>query len=145
MAISVKQLLVSILFFGFAIAALINHERAYMLEFVKLVTFASFAVMAYGIWAGMGEPRAFCTGFLLWGGLYYLLFVVLQTELFDLGTDTLLLLLGRRLALDHAGFSWALYEKAGHLLLSLVFGVFGGWLTVYFYRKRQRMLSLRKE
>ena len=143
MAISVKQLLVSILFVCFAIAALINHDRAFMLEFVKIVTFGTLVVMAYGIWASAGEHRAFCAGFLLWGGLYYLLFVVIQTKRLDLGTDILLLRLGRRL--DHAGFSWALYERTGHLLLSILFGLIGGWVTVYFFRKRQRMLSQRQD
>ncbi len=139
MAISVRQLLVTVLFSCFALAALINHERTFMLEFVKIVTFGALVAMAYGAWAGAGENRAFCAGFVLWGGLYYLLFVVIQTERFDLGTDVLLLRLGRRL--DHAGFSWALYEKTGHLLLSILFGLVGGWVTVYFYRKRQRMLG----
>ena len=142
MAISVKQLLVSILFVGFAISALLNHERAYMLEFVKLATFGTLVAMAYGIWASAGEDRAFCTGFLLWGGLYYLLFVVIQTEHFDLGTDILLSRLAR--PLDHVGFAWALYEKTGHLLISLVSGVIGSWVTVFFYRKRQRMLAQRR-
>jgi hypothetical protein len=38
---------------------------------------------------------------------------------------------------------WAVYEKTGHLLLSLLFGLVGGWVTVYFYRQRQRMLNQR--
>jgi hypothetical protein len=139
MAISVKQLLLSVLLVGFAIAALLNHERAFMLEFVKLVTFGALAVTAYEAWASGGERRAFYIGFLLWGGLYYLLYVIIQTERIDLGTEMLLLRFGR--LLDHSGFTWALYEKTGHLLLSLVFGVIGSWLTVYFYRKRQRMLQ----
>jgi hypothetical protein len=53
----------------------------------------------------------------------------------------LLVRLGRRL--DHAGFTWALYEKTGHLLLSLLFGVVGSWVTVYFDRKRRRVLAQR--
>ena len=51
MAVSLKQLLVSILFVGFAMAAMLNHERPYMLEFVKLATFGTLVAMAYGIWA----------------------------------------------------------------------------------------------
>jgi hypothetical protein len=138
MAISVKQLLLSVLLVGFAIAALLYHERAYMLEFVKLVSFGTLAVMAYEAWASAGERRAYYLGFLLWGGLYYLLYVVVRTERIDLGTDMLLVRFGR--LLDHGGFTWALYEKTGHLLLSLVFGVIGSWVTVYFYRKRRKML-----
>jgi hypothetical protein len=141
MAISVKQFLLSVLFVGFALAALLNHERAYMLEFAKLVTAGTLVLMAYGIWSSTGESRAYCAGFLLWGGLYYLLFVVIQTQRIDLGTDMLLVRLGRRL--DHAGFTWALYEKTGHLLLSLLFGVVGSWVTVYFDRKRRRVLAKR--
>ena len=99
MAVSIKQLLVSILFVGFAISALLNHERAYMLEFVKLAVFGTLVAMAYGIWATADEDRAFCTGFLLWGGLYYLLFVVIQTDRVDLGTEMLLMRLGRQLDL----------------------------------------------
>jgi hypothetical protein len=140
MAVSIKQLLVSILFVGFAISALLNHERAYMLEFVKLATFGTLVVMAYGVWATAGEDRAFCAGFLLWGGFYYLLFVVLQTDRIDLGTEMLLARLGTQLDLTSPRFTWALYEKTGHLLISLVSGVIGSWVTVYFYRKRQRML-----
>jgi hypothetical protein len=139
MAISIKQLLVSILFIGFAIAALLNHERAYMLEFVKLATFGTFVVMAYEAWASAGERRAFYIGFLLWGGLYYLLYVVLQTERIDLGTDMLLLRFGG--LLDHGRFCWALYEKTGHLLLSRVLGVDGRWVTVFFFSNRPRETS----
>ena len=143
MAISVKQLLVSILFVGFAIAAILNHQRPYMLECVKLTVFGTLVVMAYGVWATVGEARAFCAGFLLWGGLYYLLFVVIQTDRVDLGTDMLLTRVGSQLDLASPRFTWALYEKTGHLLISLVSGVIGSWVTVYFYRKRQWMLANR--
>jgi hypothetical protein len=143
MAISVKQLLLSVLFVGFAIAALLNHERAYMLEFVKFVTAGTLVFMAYGVWASVAESRAYCAGFLLWGGLYYLLFVVIETRRFDIGTDMLLRRLGMQM--DQSGFAWALYEKIGHLLLSLLFGVVGSWVTVYFYRQRQRILVQHRE
>jgi hypothetical protein len=145
MAVSVKQLLVSILFVGFAIAALLNHQRPYMLEFVKLVTFGTLVAMAYGIWATAGEDRAFCTGFLLWGGLYYVLFVVIRTDSIDLGTEMLLMRLGTQLDLTSPRFTWAIYEKTGHLLISIVSGVIGSWVTVYFYRKRQRMLANQRQ
>ena len=99
--------------------------------------------MAYGIWATAGEDRAFCTGFLLWGGLFYLLFVVIQTDRVDLGTEMLLMRLGKQLNLTSPRFTWALYEKTGHLLISIVSGVIGSWVTVYFYRKRKCRLSRR--
>jgi hypothetical protein len=142
MAFSVKHFLLLILFSGFALAALINSERALMIEVVKLVTFGALVLTAYGIWANAGERRAYCAGFVLWGGLYYALFVVIQSERIDLGTDILLLWLGQRLdRLTQGGIVWAVYEKTGHLLLSILFGLVGGWVTVYFYRQRQRMLN----
>jgi hypothetical protein len=72
-----------------------------------------------------------------------LLFVVIQTDRIDLGTEMLLSRMARHLALTSPRFSWALYERIGHLLVSLVSGVIGSWVTVYFYRKRQRMLARR--
>jgi hypothetical protein len=138
MAISVKQFLLLILFVCFALAALTNSERALMLEIVKLVTFGTLVVMGYGIWANNGVSRAYCIGFVVWGGLYYIHFVVLQSEVVDLGTDNLLRWLGQYL--EQGRVIWAVYEKTGHLLLSLIFGIIGGLITVYFYHKRQRML-----
>jgi hypothetical protein len=138
MAISVKQFLLLILFVCFALAALMNSERALMLEIVKLVTFGTLVVMGYGIWANNGASRAYCIGFVVWGGLYYIQFVVLQSEVVDLGTDNLLRWLGQYL--EQGRVIWAVYEKTGHLLLSLFFGIIGGLITVYFYYKRQRML-----
>ena len=140
MALSLKQFLLLILFAGFALAALMNSERTFMLEIVKLVTFGTLVIMAYGIWSSASEARAYCAGFVLWGGLYYALFVVVQSKRFDFGTESLLLRLGW-LIHQNRSITWALYEKTGHLLLSLFFGILGGWVTVYFYRKRQRMLE----
>src|SRR5688572_18244897 len=97
MAFSVKQLLLLILFVGFSIAALMNSERTFMIEIVKLVTFGTLVLMAYGAWAYTGESRAYCAGFLLWGGIYYLFFVVLRSHRLDIGTDTFLLWLGAKL------------------------------------------------
>ena len=58
MAFSLKQFLLLILFAGFALAALLNSERTFMLEIVKLVTFATLVLMAYGVWTNIGEtPR----------------------------------------------------------------------------------------
>jgi hypothetical protein len=82
---------------------------------------------------------------LLWAGIYYLLFVVIQTDRIDLGTEMLLTRLGVQLDRSSPRFAWALYERTGHLLISIVSGVIGSWVTVYFYRKRQRMLAARRE
>jgi len=136
MSISVKQFLLLILFAGFALAALMNSERTFMVELVKLVTFGTLVLMAYGAWANVGERRAYCAGFVLWGGIYYALFVVIRTHRIDLGTETFLLWLGPKL--DQGRIMWAVFEKTGHLLLSLFFGILGAWVTVYFYRKRRQ-------
>jgi hypothetical protein len=138
MPLSLKQFLLLVLFAGFALAALMNSERPMMLEWVKLVTFLTLLFMAYGAWANTGESRAYCAGFLLWGGFYYLTFVVIQSRRIDLGTDHMLLWIGHYL--ESGRVIWAVYEKIGHLVLSLLFGIVGGSVTVCFYRKRESTL-----
>jgi hypothetical protein len=138
MALSLKHFLLLILFAGFALAALTHSERAYMLEIVKFVTFGTLVVMAYGIWAYAGEERAYRVGFVLWGGAYYLLYVIIQSRPVDLGTDRLITWLFWKL--EPGRSIWAVFEKSSHLLFSLLFGIAGGWVTVYFYRKRRRAL-----
>jgi hypothetical protein len=142
MAFSVKQLLLLILFVGFSIAALMNSERTFMIEIVKLVTFGTLVLMAYGAWAYTGESRAYCAGFLLWGGIYYLFFVVLRSHRLDIGTDTFLLWLGAKL--EQGIIIWAVFEKTGHLLLSILFGIFGGWVTLFYYHLRLRVRTSRQ-
>lgn len=139
MALSLKQFLLLILFAAFALAALTHSERAFMLEIVKFVSFATLVVMAYGTWAYTGVHRAYCAGFVLWGGLYYLLYVIIESRPIDVGTDGLINWLGWKL--EQGRVIWAVFEKTGHLLLSLLFGIIGGWITVSFYRKRQQMLA----
>jgi hypothetical protein len=136
MSFSIKQLLLLVLFIGFSIAAMLNSERAFMIECVKAFTLLTLILMAYTAWAFTGERRAYCIGFLLWGGIYYALFVVLRTHRVDVGTERFLLWLGPQL--DKGKIMWAVFEKTGHLLLSLLFGLIGAWITVYFYRIRQR-------
>jgi hypothetical protein len=138
MSFSLKQFLLLVLFVGFALAALMNSEQAFMIELVKLVTFLTLVLMAYGIWANVGQRRAYCAGFLLWGGIYYTLFVVLRTPRIDIGTDTFILWLGHKL--ESGRIIWAVYEKTAHLLLSLLLGIIGAWVTVFFYRMRVRIL-----
>ena len=142
MPFSLKLFLLLVLFAGFALAALMNSEGPMMLELVKLVTFLTLVLMAYGVWANSGEKRAYCAGFLLWGGLYYLTFVVIQSRRIDLGTDHMLLWIGHYL--ESGRVIWAVYEKIGHLVLSLLFGIVGGNVTVFFYRKRQWTLAQQK-
>jgi hypothetical protein len=139
MGLSLKHFLLLVLFAGFALAALTHSERAYMLEIVKFVTFATLIVMAYGIWAYAGERRAYRAGFVLWGGAYYLFYVILQSRLIDVGTDRFINWLFWKL--EPGRGIWAVFEKSSHLLFSLLFGIIGGWMTVYFYRERQRRLA----
>jgi hypothetical protein len=141
MALSLKHFLLLVLFACFALAALTHSERAYMLEIVKFVTFAALVVMAYGIWAYDGERRAFRIGFVLWGGAYYFLYVVIHSRPIDLGTDRLVNWLFWKL--EPGRGIWAVFEKASHLLFSLFFGIVGGWVTVYFYRQRRLSLDVR--
>ena len=144
MALSLKQFLLLILFICFAFSALLNSQRPFMLETVKLITFATLVAMAYGVWTNTGETRAYCAGFLLWGGLYYILFVVMQSKRWDFGVEILMLWLGQFLDRMAPGqIIWAVYEKTAQLLLSILFGIIGGWVTVYYYRKRQKSLSQR--
>ncbi len=138
MALSLKHFLLLILFAAFALAALTHSERAWMLEIVKFVTFGALIVMAYGIWAYAGERRAFRAGFVLWGGGYYLFYVMVHSRPIDLGTDRMINWLFWKL--EPGRGIWAVFEKSSHLLFSLLFGIIGGWVTVYFYRRRERTL-----
>jgi hypothetical protein len=139
MALSLKHFLLLILFAGFALAALTHSERAYMLEIVKFATFATLVVMGYGVWAYAGERRAYRAGFVLWGGAYYLLYVIIESRPIDLGTDRLVNWLFWKL--EPGRGIWAMFEKTSHLLFSLLFGIAGGWVTVYFYRQRRGRLA----
>jgi hypothetical protein len=139
MALSLKHFLLLILFAAFSLAALTHSERAYMLEIVKFATFATLVIMGYGIWAYAGERRAYRTGFVLWGGAYYLLYVIIESRPIDLGTDRLVNWLFWKL--EPGRGIWAMFEKTSHLLFSLLFGIAGGWVTVYFYRLRRRRLA----
>jgi hypothetical protein len=134
MAISIKQFLLLILFIAFALAALLNSERTFMVEMVKLTTLGALILIAYTAWVSTGERRAYCVGFVLWCGIYYLLFVVLRTHRIDVGTETFILWLGPKL--NRGKIMWAVFERTGHLLFSLLFGFIGAWVTVYFYRRR---------
>ena len=139
MALSLKHFLLLILFAAFSLAALTHSERAWMLEIVKFVTFGTLVMMGYGVWAYAGERRAYRAGFVLWGGAYYLLYVIIGSRPVDIGTDRLVSWLFWQL--ESGRGMWAVFEKSSHLLFSLLFGIAGGWVTVYFYRKRQRRLS----
>jgi hypothetical protein len=138
MALSLKHFLLLVLFAAFSLAALTHSERAWMLEIVKFATFGTLVVMAYGVWAYAGERRAYRVGFVLWGGMYYLLYVVIQSRLIDLGTDRLINWMFWKL--EPGRGIWAVFEKTSHLFFSLLLGIIGGWMTVYFYRERRRRL-----
>jgi hypothetical protein len=139
MALSLKHFLLLVLFACFALAALTHSERAYMLEIVKFVTFGTLVVMGYGVWAYAGERRAYRAGFVLWGGAYYLFYVIVQSRPIDVGTDRLVNWLFWKL--EPGRGIWAVFEKSSHLLFSLLFGIIGGWVTIYFYQERRRRLA----
>jgi hypothetical protein len=121
--------------------------------------------MAYAAWLSSGESQAFRLGFLCWGALYFLLF----KKIFDVGLSGLMsrayrgllnlvwgasggvpqnwdlpepLVYSERGVVD---FSYPNFYVTGHSLLLLLIGVVGGWLTAYFYRKRQHMLAKRPQ
>jgi hypothetical protein len=117
--------------------------------------------MAYGAWMSTGESRAFRLGFLCWGVLYFLLF----KKIFDVGLSDLVSRAFRGLLnliwgesggvpqdwtlpeppiLSERGtvdFEYSNFYITCHSLLLLLIGLIGGWVTVYFYRKRVRMLA----
>lgn len=151
MSFSVKQLFVVVLVISAGLAALANADKPFVAAVMRLSILAVLVIVAYSIWTSEGEPRAFRIGFLSWGGLYFLLHVVLDVESLHFGTRSLLSPL-LKLQPDVferdtqgviTGVHGSLYDqffRIGHCLFALLFGLIGGWVTVYFYRKRQQML-----
>ncbi len=139
MAVGVKQLLIVVVYVSIAFAALANAGKGYAHEIAQLITIGTLIAMAYGVWTSAGETRAFRAGFVGWGSMYFLLFVVIQTRWIDIGAGDVLHVLRNRMISDpNAALE---FRMIGDEFLSLIFGVIGGWITVYFYRKRQRMLA----
>ena len=98
--------------------------------------------MAYGVWLSEGETRAFRVGFLGWVTLFW----VLMFWRYDIGVDTLIGFANDMLHPKNPVGNWINpYFQIGRCFLSLLFGLIGGWVTMYFYRKRQRMLKKRRQ
>lgn len=153
MAFNVKQLLVCVAVVAFALAALVMANKPYVTSLGRFATIGFHVFMSYEIWTTEGERRAFRVGFLACGCVYFLFHVVLNVDALNFGTATLISPL---LTVIHpdvyvrdsqgtiTGIHGILYENfflVGHCFLTLLFGVIGGWITVYFYRKRQKLLD----
>ena len=143
MAFGLKHLLVIIVYVSIGLAASVNADLPISNAIVGLLTLGTLTYFAYAIWTIVGEKRAFSVGFLIWVGIYYLLDVVSQSKYVNLsfGTAELLDALFGLFAPDRYTAAPHRLKVIGHPLFSLLFGFIGGWVTVYFYRKRQRMLS----
>jgi hypothetical protein len=151
MAFSIKQLLFCMAVIAFGLTALANARFLFMGELVDLVTLGLLITVAYSAWTTLGEKRAYRIGFLCWS----LLYVWLTNKSFDFGQMELIELLCRPLGYDASlpvfdddpfgelgteANNWVHnLISIGNCLILLLFGLVGGWLTVYFYRKRQRL------
>lgn len=158
MSFSIKQLLVFIAFAAVGLVSLANANKPIFPKLVDLIALATLVFMAYGIWLQKGEVRAFKSGFVLWSVVYFRLY----KQTFDIGIDRVLEIM--------AATSWKMQtasnsEKSeltfateqlsprdvweystyamGHSMLMRLFGLIGGWTTVYLYRKRQKMQAKR--
>ncbi len=155
MSFSLKHLLFVILVAAVGLAALTNADLPFVAEFVNLCTLAIIILMGYGAWISAGSQRAFRIGFVAWSIFYVVLSVKLLGYQFAHVTYTLLNLGWRALlpsrissltgdAFMEAEADWiSRFMHVGQCLFALLFGLLGGWVTVYFYRKRQRMLAQR--
>jgi hypothetical protein len=151
MSFSIKQLLLLVAFVAFGLTALANARFLFMGELVDLVTLGLLITIAYSAWATHGEKRAYRIGFLCWS----LLYVWATNKSFDFGQLELIELLCRPLGYDASlpifdddpfadlgteGNNWVHnLISIGDCLLLLLFGLVGGWVTVYMYRKRLQM------
>jgi hypothetical protein len=161
MAFGIKQLLVCVAVVALGLVALLS-DAPVLGRLFDLLTLGILIGMAYGAWLASGESRAFRVGFVCWALLYFVLF----KKIFDVGVADLVSRAYREL-LDRAWrdggggglpqgmtlpepavfsergigqYMYPNFHAVGHSLFLLLVGVIGGWVTVYFYRKRQRML-----
>jgi hypothetical protein len=170
MAFSVKQLLFSMAVVAFGVAALVNADKPFVFQLFDLLTLAILIAIAYGAWIHQGAQRAYRIGFLCWAALYYW-FV---KGGFDVGAGEVIDYAARVFGPERpsAGYGYGGYSvqsdglfdepppsrtgygsygwytgfrSIGHSMLLLFFGLVGGWVTVYFYRKRARMLANRPQ
>jgi hypothetical protein len=162
MAFSIKVLLFWMAVVAFGLVAMLSENKPVLGQLFDLLTLGILIAMAYGAWLSTGESRAFRLGFLCWALLYFFLF----KKIFDVGISGLISS-GYRELIDHAWratggvgdmtlpeppvftergvgeYVYPNFHLVNHSLLLLLVGVIGGWVTVYFYRKRERMLTQR--
>lgn len=161
MAFSLKQFLFLVAAVAAGLIAITNADLPIVAELVDLLTIGLIVIAGYGVWVNAGEERAFRIGFVAWAGVYFL-----ATRWWNIAfvsaTGKLLQIIKwsyqpSRLT-DHPGSSvmsgpsreafiqaegdWMnRFDSIGHCLFALLFGLVGGCVTVYFYRKRLQMLS----
>jgi hypothetical protein len=155
MAFSIKHLRFSIAVVAFGLVAMLSEYRPILGKLFDLLTLGILIATAYGIWLASGERRAFRVGFLCWALLYFYLFKrtfsvgiseliayayrVVQPPpviVFPRGTGGGGFAGGGGMVFPHANF-----VPVFHSMFLLLLGLVGGWVTVYFYRKRERMLA----
>jgi hypothetical protein len=172
MAFSIKQLLFSMAFVAFGLMAMLSEYRPLLGKLFDLLTLGILIAMAYGVWLSSGERRAFRVGFLCWALLYFYLFKktfsVGISELINYAFRVVQpppVIPGGfgRGAYGGGGMAGGAYGGGGygggafsgsyygnftpvfHSMFLLLLGIVGGWLTVYFYRKREQMLARRSD
>jgi hypothetical protein len=141
MGFSIKHLLLAVVYVAIGLAALANLSSAWLQLLLRLSIFVTLIFAAYSTWINSDESRAFYFGLTLWTILYLLTHVTFPRAGFQFGTGYLLDGLRQLTATTTPDLQIEQFVETGHLFLSLVFGLIGGCVTVYFYRKRQRMLS----
>jgi hypothetical protein len=134
-----------------------SEYRPLLGKLFDLLTLGILIAMAYGVWLSSGERRAFRVGFLCWALLYFYLF----KKTFGVGISELINYAFRAVQpppvispgnggggmtgsyFDVAGiqFPYGNFTPVFHSMLLLLVGVIGGWVTVYFDRKREQKLA----
>ncbi|HEX2475899.1 MAG TPA: hypothetical protein VHK01_14205 [Lacipirellulaceae bacterium] len=161
MAFSIKQLLFSMAVVAFGLVAMLSEYRPHLGKLFDLLTLGILIAVAYGVWLASGERRAFRIGFLCWALLYFFLF----KKTLDVGISELITRAYRAVSqpvvvlppgtggggIAGGGFggggAWPIpygnFAPVFHSMFLLLLGVIGGWVTVYVYRKRERMVARR--
>ena len=151
MTFSIRHLLFVMLVVAFGVAALTNANLPLVAELFDVFTPLTIIILGYMAWVSVGEQRSFRIGFVTWGGIYFLATRWWHFA-FYFATGQLLWLLHEPLKPNFRHLSGDPFQRAevdwmnrfdtiAHSLFALLFGLIGGWVTVYYYRKRQRMLA----
>jgi hypothetical protein len=145
MAFSIKQLLVVVLVAAVGLAGLLHPERDLFQNLMNVLTVAILIYFAYGIWTTTGEERAFCVGFFVWCALYFIDHARKFLGI-HLGLPDALSLLYVQLNLEATSgqgtydpMALSRFHDIGQCVFALLLGLIGGWVTVYFYRQREKV------